>query len=169
MITFLIAGHETTSGALSFALYYLVKHPSVLRQVQQEVDALWGDQADPEPSYEDVGRLRYTRQVLNEALRLWPTAPAFSREAREDTLLGGRIPVRAGEPVLVATTMLHRDAAWGDNPELFDPSRFDPEPEAAARRTPSSPSVPANAPASAGSSRCTRPPCCWRCWSTATG
>ncbi|WP_405358868.1 cytochrome P450 [Kitasatospora sp. NBC_00085] len=131
VITFLIAGHETTSGALSFALYYLVKHPSVLRQVQQEVDALWGDQADPEPSYEDVGRLRYTRQVLNEALRLWPTAPAFSREAREDTLLGGRIPVRAGEPVLVATTMLHRDAAWGDNPELFDPSRFDPEPEAA--------------------------------------
>ncbi|MEU9079284.1 cytochrome P450 [Kitasatospora sp. NPDC048538] len=131
VITFLIAGHETTSGALSFALYHLVKHPSVLRQVQQEVDALWGDQADPQPSYEDVGRLRHTRQVLNEALRLWPTAPAFSREARADTLLGGRIPVRAGEPVLVATTMLHRDPAWGDNPELFDPSRFDPEAEAA--------------------------------------
>ncbi|MFD7828643.1 cytochrome P450 [Kitasatospora sp. NPDC059803] len=131
VITFLIAGHETTSGALSFALYYLVKHPAVLREVQREVDALWGDQADPEPSYEDIGRLRYTRQVLNEALRLWPTAPAFSREARADTLLGGRIPVRAGEPVLVATMMLHRDPVWGDNPELFDPSRFDPEPEAA--------------------------------------
>ncbi|MFJ3217801.1 cytochrome P450 [Kitasatospora sp. NPDC086801] len=131
VITFLIAGHETTSGALSFALYHLVKHPTVLREVQREVDALWGDQADPEPSYEDVGRLRYTRQVLNEALRLWPTAPGFSREAREDTLLGGRIPVRAGEPVLVATMMLHRDPVWGDNPELFDPSRFDPEPEAA--------------------------------------
>ncbi|SOB86242.1 cytochrome P450 / NADPH-cytochrome P450 reductase [Streptomyces sp. 1331.2] len=131
VITFLIAGHETTSGALSFALYYLVKHPAVLRQVQREVDELWGDQADPEPSYEDVGRLRYTRQVLNEALRLWPTAPAFSREAREDTLLGGRIPLRAGETVFVSTPMLHRDPAWGDNPELFDPSRFDDEPEAA--------------------------------------
>ncbi|MEU9044745.1 MULTISPECIES: cytochrome P450 [unclassified Kitasatospora] len=131
VITFLIAGHETTSGALSFAMYYLVKHPAVLREVQREVDALWGDQADPEPSYEDVGRLRYTRQVLNEALRLWPTAPAFSREAREDTLLGGRIPLRAGETVFVSTPMLHRDSAWGDNPELFDPSRFDTEPEAA--------------------------------------
>lgn len=131
VITFLIAGHETTSGALSFALYHLSKHPAVLRQVQREVDELWGDQADPEPSYEDVGRLRHTRQVLNEALRLWPTAPAFSREAREDTLLGGRIPLRAGETVLVSTLMLHRDPAWGDNPELFDPSRFDPEREEA--------------------------------------
>ncbi|MQS16969.1 cytochrome P450 [Streptomyces kaniharaensis] len=131
VITFLIAGHETTSGALSFALYYLTKHPAVLRQVQREVDALWGDQADPEPSYEDVGRLRYTRQVLNEALRLWPTAPQFSRAAREDTLLGGRIPLRAGQTVMVLSTMLHRDPAWGDNPELFDPSRFDPEAEAA--------------------------------------
>ncbi|MER7580677.1 cytochrome P450 [Kitasatospora sp. NPDC097691] len=131
VITFLIAGHETTSGALSFAMYYLVKNPAVLREVQREVDALWGDQADPQPSYEDVGRLRYTRQVLNEALRLWPTAPAFSREAREDTLLGGRIPLRAGETVFVSTPMLHRDPVWGDNPELFDPSRFDAEPEAA--------------------------------------
>ncbi|MFF7995807.1 bifunctional cytochrome P450/NADPH--P450 reductase [Kitasatospora xanthocidica] len=131
VITFLIAGHETTSGALSFAMYYLVKNPAVLREVQREVDALWGGQADPEPSYEDVGRLRYTRQVLNEALRLWPTAPAFSREARQDTLLGGRIPLRAGETVFVSTPMLHRDPAWGDNPELFDPSRFDAEAEAA--------------------------------------
>ncbi|MEU8927755.1 cytochrome P450, partial [Kitasatospora sp. NPDC048545] len=131
VITFLIAGHETTSGALSFAMYYLVKNPAVLREVQREVDALWGDQADPEPSYEDVGRLKYTRQVLNEALRLWPTAPAFSREAREDTLLGGRIPLRAGETVFVSTPMLHRDPCWGDNPELFDPARFDPDVEAA--------------------------------------
>ncbi|MFJ7906553.1 bifunctional cytochrome P450/NADPH--P450 reductase [Kitasatospora sp. NPDC096204] len=129
VITFLIAGHETTSGALSFALYYLLKNPVVLRRVQREVDELWGDRTDPEPSYEDVGRLRHTRQVLNEALRLWPTAPAFNREAREDTLLGGRIPLRAGETVVVTTPMLHRDPAWGDNPELFDPSRFDPEQE----------------------------------------
>ncbi|MEV7602158.1 cytochrome P450 [Kitasatospora sp. NPDC089797] len=131
VITFLIAGHETTSGALSFALHYLAQHPSELRLVQQEVDALWGDQVDPEPSYEDVGRLRHTRQVLNEALRLWPTAPQFSREARAETLLGGRIPVRPGLPIFVVTPMLHRDPAWGDNPELFDPSRFDPEREAA--------------------------------------
>jgi len=131
VITFLIAGHETTSGAMSFALYYLAKHPEVLRLVRREVDALWGDQADPEPTYDEVGRLTYTRQVLNEALRLWPTAAASSRQAREDTLLGGRIPLRAGQGVSILAPMLHRQPVWGDNPELFDPERFTPEAEAA--------------------------------------
>ncbi|MFE5917730.1 cytochrome P450 [Streptomyces sp. NPDC056468] len=131
VITFLIAGHETTSGAMSFALYCLAKHPTALRLVQREVDELWGDQADPEPTYDEVGKLTYTRQVLNEALRLWPTAAAFSRHALEDTLLGGRIPLRAGQPVTVLAPMLHRQPVWGDNPELFDPSRFTPEAEAA--------------------------------------
>ncbi|MFD4524315.1 cytochrome P450 [Streptomyces sp. NPDC058470] len=131
VITFLIAGHETTSGAMSFALYYLAKHPAVLQHVRREADALWGDTADPEPTFDEVGRLTYTRQVLNEALRLYPTAAVFSRHAREDTLLGGRIPLRAGQPVSIIGPMLHRQPAWGDNPELFDPSRFTPEAEAA--------------------------------------
>lgn len=131
VITFLIAGHETTSGAMSFAMYYLAKHPAVLDLVRREVDALWGDDADPEPSFDDVGRLTYTRQVLNEALRLWPTAAAFGRHAREDTLLGGRIPLRAGQGVTVLTPMLHRQPVWGDNPDLFDPARFTAEAEAA--------------------------------------
>ncbi|MES4887948.1 cytochrome P450 [Streptomyces sp. NPDC096012] len=131
VITFLIAGHETTSGAMSFALYHLAKHPSALRLVQRETDALWGDTPDPEPTYDDIGRLTYTRQVLNEALRLWPTAAAFSRHARADTLLGGRIPLRAGQPVTVLAPMLHRQPVWGDNPELFDPERFTAEAEAA--------------------------------------
>ncbi|OSZ59901.1 reductase [Streptomyces pharetrae CZA14] len=131
VITFLIAGHETTSGAMSFALYYLAKHPTALRLVQREADALWGDRADPEPTYEEIGRLTRTRQVLNEALRLWPTAAAFSRHALEDTLLAGRVPLRAGQAVTVVAPMLHRQPVWGDNPELFDPARFTPEAEAA--------------------------------------
>ncbi|MGW4536344.1 cytochrome P450 [Streptomyces chartreusis] len=131
VITFLIAGHETTSGAMSFALYYLAKHPTALELVRREVDALWGDRADPEPAYDEIGRLTYTRQVLNEALRLWPTAAVFSRQAREDTLLGGRIPLRVGQAALVLTPMLHRQPVWGDNPERFDPARFTAEAEAA--------------------------------------
>ncbi|MGW1376473.1 bifunctional cytochrome P450/NADPH--P450 reductase [Streptomyces sp. NPDC002446] len=131
VITFLIAGHETTSGALSFALYHLLKDPFALRMVQREADELWGDQAEPDPSFEDIGRLPFTRQVLNEALRLWPTAAAFTRQAAEDTVLGGRYPLKAGDQVTVLTPMLHRDPAWGDNPELFDPSRFSPQAEAA--------------------------------------
>ncbi|WNF00828.1 cytochrome P450 [Streptomyces luomodiensis] len=130
VITFLIAGHETTSGTLSFALYNLVKHPAALRLVQREVDELWGDDPDPEPTFEDIGRLHYTHQVLNETLRLFPPAVGFTRQARHDTTLGG-IPMRAGQWAAVLTPMLHRDPVWGDNPELFDPSRFAPEAEAA--------------------------------------
>ncbi|WP_322871342.1 bifunctional cytochrome P450/NADPH--P450 reductase [Streptomyces goshikiensis] len=131
VITFLIAGHETTSGALSFALYHLLKNPAVLHLAQAETDALWGDDPDPEPSFEDIGRLRYVRQVLGEALRLWPTAAAFAREARADTVIGGRYPVRAGQRMVVLTPMLHRDPVWGDNVEEFDPDRFAAEAEAA--------------------------------------
>ncbi|WP_055564243.1 bifunctional cytochrome P450/NADPH--P450 reductase [Streptomyces atriruber] len=130
VITFLIAGHETTSGTLAFALHHLMKNPAVLHLAQAEVDALWGDDPDPEPTYEDVGKLRYVRQVLNEALRLWPTAPAFQRRARADTTLGGH-PIEAGQYVVVLTPMLHRDPVWGDNVEEFDPDRFAPETEAA--------------------------------------
>ncbi|MFI6879099.1 cytochrome P450 [Streptomyces sp. NPDC050400] len=126
VITFLVAGHETTSGALSFALHYLAQHRDVLAKAQEEVDRVWGDA--PVPAYEQVAKLRYLRRVLDESLRLWPTAPAFAREAVADTTLGGVHPMRRGAWTLVLTTMLHRDpAAWGDDPEAFDPERFTPQ------------------------------------------
>lgn len=128
-ITFIIAGHETTSGALSFALHYLTKHPEALARAQAEVDALWGDAADPEPEYGDIGKLTYIRQVLNESLRLWPTAPVYGVEPVEDTVVGGKYAVGKGEGLLVLIPQLHRDPAWGDNVELFDPERFSPERE----------------------------------------
>ncbi|MFH8789198.1 cytochrome P450 [Streptomyces roseoverticillatus] len=131
VITFLIAGHETTSGTLSFALYHLMKNPVALRLAQAEVDALWGDEADPQPAFEDIGRLRYVRQVLSETLRLWPTAAAFERAPVADTVIGGRYPVPAGRRLTVLTPMLHRDPVWGDNVEEFDPDRFAPAAEAA--------------------------------------
>ncbi|ATL32824.1 cytochrome P450 [Streptomyces formicae] len=125
VITFLVAGHETTSGALSFALHYLSRHPDVLARARAEVDEVWG--ADGEPAYEQVAKLRYLRRVLDESLRLWPTAPGFAREAVQDTTLGGEHPMRRGAWALVLATMLHRDpAAWGENAAEFDPDRFAP-------------------------------------------
>ncbi|MBT1089971.1 cytochrome P450 [Streptomyces sp. Tu102] len=126
VITFLVAGHETTSGALSFALHYLSRHPDVAARARAEVDRVWGPTATP--GYDQVARLRYVRRVLDEALRLWPTAPAFAREAREDTVLGGVHPMRRGAWALVLTAMLHRDPeVWGADAERFDPDRFDPK------------------------------------------
>jgi cytochrome P450 len=124
VLTFLIAGHETTSGALAFALYYLSRHPDLLDRARAEVDAVWGDAT---PAFEQVARLRYVRRVLDESLRLWPTAPGFAREARADTVLGGRYPMRAGHWAIVLTPALHRDPVWGPDPESFDPDRFTPE------------------------------------------
>jgi len=124
VITFLVAGHETTSGALSFALHYLSLHPEIAARARAEVDRVWGDAKVP--GYEQVARLRYVRRVLDETLRLWPTAPGFSREAREDTVLAGEHPMRKGAWALVLTPLLHRDPeAWGPDAERFDPDRFD--------------------------------------------
>ncbi|GGU44612.1 cytochrome P450 [Streptomyces daghestanicus] len=124
LLTLLIAGHETTSAALTFALYQLARNPAALHLAQAETDALWGDEPDPQPAYADVAALRYVRQCLNESLRLWPPAITFAREARHDTTLAGRYPLRAGDAVLVNIPMLHRDPVWGDNVECFDPDRF---------------------------------------------
>ncbi|MBF8170132.1 cytochrome P450 [Streptomyces olivaceus] len=124
VITFLVAGHETTSGALSFALHYLAQHPEVAARARAEVDRVWG--GTETPGYEQVARLRYVRRVLDESLRLWPTAPGFAREAREDTVLGGAYPMRRGAWALVLTGMLHRDPqVWGPDAERFDPDRFE--------------------------------------------
>ncbi|MFI6335676.1 cytochrome P450 [Streptomyces sp. NPDC050535] len=124
VITFLVAGHETTSGALSFALHYLSRHPEVAARARAEVDRVWGDTA--RPGYDQVARLRHVRRVLDESLRLWPTAPAFAREARLETVLGGVHPMRQGAWALVLTAMLHRDPdVWGADAEEFDPERFD--------------------------------------------
>ncbi|MGA4837900.1 cytochrome P450 [Streptomyces sp. G45] len=125
VITFLVAGHETTSGALSFALHYLARHPEVRARARQEVDEVWGDAEAP--AYEQVAKLRYVRRVLDESLRLWPTAPGFAREARHDTVLGGTHPMRRGAWALVLAVMLHRDPeAWGPRADAFDPDRFAP-------------------------------------------
>ncbi|WEO93843.1 cytochrome P450 [Streptomyces sp. FXJ1.172] len=124
VITFLVAGHETTSGALSFALYYLARHPEVAARARAEVDRVWGD--TERPGYDQVAKLRYVRRVLDESLRLWPTAPAFAREAVRDTVLAGDHPMRRGAWALVLTPMLHRDPdVWGEDAERFDPDRFD--------------------------------------------
>ncbi|MDF2854807.1 MAG: cypD [Neobacillus sp.] len=122
IITFLIAGHETTSGLLSFVLYFLMKHPEKLAKAYEEVDRVL---TDPTPSYQQVRGLKYIRMILNESLRLWPTAPLFSLYAKEDTLLAGKYPLKRRDVVNILLPKLHRDTdAWGDDVEEFRPERF---------------------------------------------
>ena len=126
IITFVVAGHETTSGLLSFALYYLSAHPYTMLKAQAEVDGLWAGATNPEPAFADIPKLRYVRAVVDETLRLWPTAPAYLRAARRKTTLGGRYTMNEGDWVVVLLPALHRDPEAWPNPERFDPDRFGP-------------------------------------------
>lgn len=124
IITFLIAGHETTSGLLSFAIHFLLKNPDKLKKAYEEVDRVL---TGPTPTYQQVLQLKYVRMILNESLRLWPTAPAFSLYAKEDTVIGGKYFIKKEEErITVLIPQLHRDKdAWGDNAEEFHPERFE--------------------------------------------
>ena len=130
--TFLIAGHETTSGMLSCAIYALLKHPEVLRKAYEEVDRVLGGDVNVKPTYQQVTQLTYITQILKEALRLWPPAPAYGVAPIQDEVIGGKYKLKKGTFVLVHVLALHRDpGVWGPNPDAFDPENFSREAEAA--------------------------------------
>jgi cytochrome P450/NADPH-cytochrome P450 reductase len=126
-LTFLIAGHETTSGLLSFAIYFLLEHPEYLDRAREEVDRVLGGTL--QPTFDQLHELTYVRQVLDEALRLWPTASGFRRHAREDTVIGGgRYAIPKDLAMMVFSPMLHRDTSiWGEDAEEFNPDHTTPE------------------------------------------
>src|SRR2546421_1227971 len=129
--TFLIAGHETTSGLLSCTLYALLKHPEVLKKAYEEVDRVLGPDIDARPTYQQVTQLNYVTQILKEALRLWPPAPAYGIAPLQDETIGGKYKLRKNTFITVLVMALHRDpTVWGPNPDVFDPENFSPEAEA---------------------------------------
>jgi cytochrome P450/NADPH-cytochrome P450 reductase len=128
MITFLIAGHETTSGLLSFAMLNLLKNPETYFKAQQEVDEVLGR---GKMTVEHLKDLKYINAVLRETLRLHPTAPAFSRSIRNDNpndveeLLGGKYAIRRDDKVLCLIAKSQRDPkVYGDDANKFNPERM---------------------------------------------
>ena len=130
ILTFLIAGHETTSGLLSFALYFLLKNPDSLAKAYEEVDRVLG------PAEMPPRRIRRSTSsaICNRCSR---NRCAFGRRPllsllypREDTTLGGQYAVAKGENIIVLLAMLHRDqTVWGSDVEEFRPDRFAPDRE----------------------------------------
>jgi cytochrome P450 / NADPH-cytochrome P450 reductase len=130
--TFLIAGHETTSGLLSCTLYALLKHPDVLKKAYEEVDRVLGGDINVKPTYSQVTQLTYITQILKEALRLWPPAPAYGISPIADETVGGKYKLKKNTFITVLVLALHRDpSVWGPNPDAFDPENFSREAEAA--------------------------------------
>src|SRR6202012_4696404 len=130
--TFLIAGHETTSGLLSCTIYALLKHPEVLKKAYEEVDRVLGPDINVRPTYQQVTQLTYITQVLKEALRMWPPAPAYGITPLNDETIGGKYKLKKNTFITVLVLALHRDpSVWGPNPDAFNPENFSREAEAA--------------------------------------
>jgi cytochrome P450 len=122
LLIFMLAGHDTTATALTYALWALGHH----RDIQDRVAAEAAEIGDRELTPEDVPRLGYTVQVLREALRLQPPAAGVARLAVRDIAVAG-YRVEAGSIMAVGIYALHRDPALWDRPLVFDPDRFSPE------------------------------------------
>jgi cytochrome P450 len=121
--TFLLAGQETTSLALTWTWYLLSQHAGAQRRVEEELDAALDGRP---PDYADLVNLPYSRMVIDEALRLYPPAWGFSRQALADDELGG-FHLPRGWLAFVIPYVLHRLPAFWQAAEDFDPERFSPE------------------------------------------
>ncbi len=121
--TFLLAGQETTSLALTWTWYLLSQHARALQRLESEIDAVLDGRP---PGYADLVSLPFTRMVIDEALRLYPPAWGISRQALSDDELGGYHLPR-GWLVFIIPYVLHRLPAFWPDPETFDPERFLPE------------------------------------------
>ncbi|AWI89810.1 cytochrome P450 [Methylobacterium sp. DM1] len=120
VVTFLLAGHETTALVLSWTIHLLSRHPEVDRVLAAEIDEVVGQRA---ATFDDVPLLRFTEHTILESMRLYPPAWAIGREARSDCQIGG-FDVRAGTPILISPWVLHRDPRFFEEPEAFRPERW---------------------------------------------
>lgn len=123
VLSYLLAGHETSAGTLTWACYLLSQHPEVARRVDEELER---ELQGAVPTVESLPRLVYLERVILETLRLYPAAYMLMREvASEDRIGGFTIPAKSW--VLLSAYVTHRRHDLWENPEGFDPDRFTPE------------------------------------------
>ncbi|KXJ93884.1 bifunctional unspecific monooxygenase/NADPH--hemo protein reductase [Microdochium bolleyi] len=122
LVTFLIAGHETTSGLLSFAMYSLLKKPEYYRKAQEEVDRVCGKGPI---TVDQMTKLPYIEAILRETLRHQSPIPMIQVVPKEDEILGGKWEVKKGEPCTMFIKKMHSDpAVYGEDSLEFKPERM---------------------------------------------
>jgi cytochrome P450 len=119
-VTMVLAGHETTALTLSWTTWLLGRHPEVMARVRAEVQAVLGDRP---ASWEDLARLRYTEQVMQESMRLYPPARILGRETQQPVKVG-EIEIPAGVQVYISPWLVQRDPRFFDAPTEFRPERW---------------------------------------------
>jgi cytochrome P450 len=131
MLTLLIAGHDTSTASLSWALHLLSQHPEALARAAADVQTALGDEP---PTMANIARLGYLEQVIRETLRLYPPIHIGNRLARRELRFAGRV-IPAGRRVAYSIYLTHRHPAHWPRPDEFDPDRFAPEQPAPAPYT----------------------------------
>ncbi|RQG94391.1 cytochrome P450 [Natrarchaeobius chitinivorans] len=120
LVTFLFAGHETSSVALTYTFMLLARHDDVADTLHEELETVLDGER---PRFEHVPRLEYTEHVITEAMRLYPPAYILFRTVLEDVVIDGyRIP--EGTIVTLPQFWLHTDERFYDDPDAFEPERW---------------------------------------------
>jgi cytochrome P450 len=127
--TFYLAGHETTANAISWTLFVLSEQQEWQERAAEEASSALAEGVDAELP----NRLPTLRMIVEEVLRLYPSAPRFDREAIGDDRLGGE-EVRTGDLVSIWPWLIHRHRTLWTDPDRFDPERFSPERKEARHR-----------------------------------
>lgn len=121
VVTMLVASHETTAVTLTWASYLLATHPEAQAELEEEVQRVL---AGRKIEAEDLERLPYTRMVVDETLRLYPPVWNIARQTVSDDVLGG-VDLPAGTGIIVSPFLVHRHEEFWDDPERFEPRRFE--------------------------------------------
>ena len=125
-LTLFLAGHETTAVALTWTWYLLSRHPEARTSLVDEIDSVLGGRL---PSEDDVTKLKYTKMVLAESMRLYPPVYMVGRQALEDFPVG-RYIIPAGSSIILSQYIIHHDERFYSNPDAFYPLRWLPENQA---------------------------------------
>ncbi|XP_013112019.2 cytochrome P450 6a9 [Stomoxys calcitrans] len=122
---FLVAGSETSSNTMVFALYEMALNQSIQDKAREEVLRVLG-QYNQETTYESIKEMKYLKQVIDETMRLHTPLPVLNRVALEDYSVPGhpRYNIKKNMPVIIPCLCLHRDEEFYPNPDVFNPENF---------------------------------------------
>ena len=123
IMTLIVAGHETTASTLNWTWYLLSQHPEVEKKLSSELNKLLGSEF---PDLDDLPKFAYTRQVIDEALRLYPAGWLMTRKALKDDQLGDYF-VPAGTEIYISPYFIQRHPDLWEDPDRFNPDRFGPD------------------------------------------
>lgn len=130
LLTFYLAGHDTTAKALTWTLYLLARSPEWTSVLKDEIARITGGAP---VTADHIDKLVLTQQVIKESMRIYPPVPMMSRQAVADTSLGPHA-VKTGTSIVIPIYAIQRHRARWQNPDLFDPTRFAPDKEARISR-----------------------------------